>query len=142
MESTAREDASVQVAAVVAGESHGNRSFTHQEAEEALRTFAGRRETTTEKMIFTAEFEIRGEVTIHFRLLNKLKEDMLNELKQELLDFLRKTLGNSAIQVSSEVTAEESKAKPRTEQEKFEAMLRKNPVLKELKDRLGLDLVY
>lgn len=123
-------------------EQFGDGSFTKEEASNALRAFADQRDSTTEKMIFQSDFELRDHFTIHFKLLNKLKEDVLNELKQEMLDFVRKRLQNSSIQVSSEVTAEETKAKPRTEQEKFEAMAKKNPALKDLKERLGLDLVY
>src|SRR5690606_13856009 len=112
-------------------ENFGNQSFTGKEAADALRFFAEQRDSTTERMIFLSDFEIRDQTTIHFKLLNKLKDDVLTDLRQELLDFLRKKLRNSGIQISSEITAEETKAKPRTEQEKFEAMARKNPALKD-----------
>jgi DNA polymerase-3 subunit gamma/tau len=142
MEESVIQDVQKQEDNQPSSEQFGDGSFTKEEASNALRAFADQRDSTTEKMIFQSDFELRDQFTIHFKLLNKLKEDVLNELKQEMLDFVRKRLQNSSIQVSSEVTAEETKAKPRTEQEKFEAMAKKNPALKDLKERLGLDLVY
>jgi DNA polymerase-3 subunit gamma/tau len=92
-------------------------------------------------MVVTRDFElIKNELT--FKLPNKILFDIFFEIKQDLTDLLRKKLHNGEIQIDAVITAEETKAKPRTEQEKFESMAEKNPELWKLKEALGLDLLF
>lgn len=92
-------------------------------------------------MIFGSKCELK-ENTFEFKLQNKVKYDVFYEVKQEFLDFLRSKLENYEIQAEAIITAELTKAKPRTEQEKFEIMAAKNPNLNKLKEELGLDLIF
>lgn len=64
---------------------------------------------------------------------------MLNNVKTELTTFLREKLRNSMILVAGELLESEDKKMMYTSRDKFEYLLEKNPVLREMKERLGLD---
>ena len=83
-------------------------------------------------------YEVRDKLIV-VNLLSPVHETMLNNLKSELTAFLRERLKNTSIQVTGEMTATDDKKVIYTNREKFEYLADKNPVLKELKDRLGLD---
>lgn len=117
------------------------KNFTKAMAIGALADFAETRETQTQKMTITRDFDL-SKNTLTFKLPNKILFDIFFEIKSELTSFLRKKLHNGEIQTDAILTAEESKAKPRTEQEKFESMASKNPELWKLKEALGLDLLF
>lgn len=117
------------------------KDFTKAMAIGALAEFAEGKSTQTEKMAVTRDFDLH-KFELTFKLPNKILFDIFFEIKQELTDFLRKKLHNSEIQIEAIITAEETKAKPRTEQEKFESMAEKNPDIWKLKEVLGLDLLF
>jgi DNA polymerase-3 subunit gamma/tau len=64
---------------------------------------------------------------------------MLDNIKGELTGFLREKLRNNSIQVSGHVQTGEEKKVIYTNREKFEFLAEKNAMLRDLKDRLGLD---
>lgn len=76
---------------------------------------------------------------ITVRLLSSVHESMLNSIKSELTGFLREKLRNNSIQITGQVQAEDDKKIIYTNREKFDFLAEKNPMLRELKDRLGLD---
>jgi DNA polymerase-3 subunit gamma/tau len=53
--------------------------------------------------------------------------------------FLRNKLGNNTIQVIGDLKESTEKKVVYTNREKFEHLAEKNPTLKQLKERLGLD---
>jgi DNA polymerase III subunit gamma/tau len=103
--------------------------------------FSELKSSQTQKMVFTSEFDLEG-TAFTFKLANKVKFDIFYELRQDLLDFLRKKLENGTITAEAIIRAEQTKAKPRTEQEKFESMANKNPAIWKLKEALDLDLLF
>jgi len=107
----------------------------------ALIEFSNQRNSQTEKIVFASDFDLNN-ANFTFKLYNKVQLDVFYEIRQELLDFLRKKLENSEILCEAFVATEETKAKPRTEQEKFEAMSIKNPNIWKLKEALDLDLLF
>lgn len=107
----------------------------------ALDSFAKTRRKKSEQLIVKSSFQLKDQ-TLEMHLMNQTLMDLFDEIRQELLDFLRKETGGTRIEVGAKIVADQKKAKPRTEQEKFHAMLEKNPALKDLKDDLGMDLVY
>jgi DNA polymerase-3 subunit gamma/tau len=118
-----------------------NKPFDLKGMEEALLACGKTMETQSQSLILKSGFELDGnQVTL--KLVNQTLMDLFDELKQDILDFVRKKLQNSDIQLNSILVAAKNEGKPRTEQEKFKAMLEKNPALKNFKDELGLDLVY
>jgi hypothetical protein len=72
-------------------------------------------------------------------LLSPVHETMLDNIKSELTGFLREQLKNNSIQVSGRLQTGEEKKVIYTNREKFDFLAEKNPMLRELKDRLGLD---
>ena len=75
-------------------------------------------------------------------LLSPVHETMLNAIKSELTGYLREKLRNNTIQVTGHVQSEDAKKVIYTNREKFDFLAEKNPMLRELKDRLGLDTEF
>ena len=72
-------------------------------------------------------------------MASHIEMDAIKDIKLELVNFLRKQLGNDFIDVVAHVNEEKTVKKAYTNSDKFQVMLDKQPILKELKDRLGLD---
>lgn len=66
----------------------------------------------------------------------------LNTEKSNLLGFLRRELNNYGIDLVTEIVQHQEESKHLTSKDKFLAMVEKNPVLAELRERLGLDIEY
>jgi len=77
------------------------------------------------------------QITVH--LSNPVEEPLLQNIKPILTDYLRANLNNRNITVTSVLKEWEVDKIAYTNKEKFDYLLNKNPILKELKDRLGLD---
>ena len=82
---------------------------------------------------------ILREQHIFVNLLSPVHDTMLNNIKVDLTTFLRERLKNNSIQVSGGLAVTDDKKVIYTNREKFEYLAEKNPMLKELKERLGLD---
>ncbi len=108
---------------------------------EALSRMSKTFKKQTERFIVDSDFELKGD-TIELKLVNQTLMELFHELKQDIIDFLRKELRNGGVQLDAILTAEIKEAKPRTEQEKYNLMVEKNPALKKFRDDLGLDLVF
>jgi len=77
---------------------------------------------------------------ITLTLTNPIEEPILNSVKQDLLSYLRDKLGNNSLQVEGHMQEQQQgKRIAYTNKEKFEHLAEKNPLLIELKERLGLD---
>lgn len=72
-------------------------------------------------------------------LLSPVHETMLAAIKIDLTAFVREKLRNTSIQVSGELATSDEKKIIYTNRDKFDYLAEKNPILKEMKDRLGLD---
>lgn len=85
-------------------------------------------------------FEFRDNKVI-IQLHNHFQETLLDEIRLDLLTFLRDRLGNDSIQLGGEIKAPVDTGKKMlyTNKEKFDHLMEKNPVVKELKDKFGLD---
>jgi DNA polymerase-3 subunit gamma/tau len=116
-----------------------NEPYTEEQLREVWSAFAEqRRKFQAEYQLLTQPFKVENHL-ITVQLLSPLHETMLNNLRSDLTSFLRERLRNNSIQVTGELIAEEDKKLIYTNREKFEFLAEKNPMLKELKDRLGLD---
>ena len=118
-----------------------NDSFTYEVAQQALIEFANERDIETLKVMLNREFVLEG-TTFKLQLDNQIQMDTLVQLKQELATFLRQRLRNALIQIVSEIVESSTERRPYTAQEKFEYLANKNPALLELRDKLGLELVF
>lgn len=97
-----------------------------------------RKKFQAEYQLLSQPFELREkQVTVH--LHNNVQEMLLNNLRTELGAFLREKLKNNAVTLVGMLVELEDKKVIYTPREKFDYLLERNPLLKELKDRLGLD---
>ncbi|HET9054934.1 MAG TPA: hypothetical protein VFM90_12205, partial [Cyclobacteriaceae bacterium] len=71
------------------------------------------------------------------QLHNHFQETLLDEIRLDLLTFLRERLSNDSIQLSGEIktAADTGKKMLYTNKEKFDHLMEKNPLVKELKDK-------
>ncbi|CAG5081736.1 hypothetical protein [Parvicella tangerina] len=67
--------------------------------------------------------------------------ELVNE-RSSLLGFLRRELNNYGIDLITEVVQHQEESKHLTSKDKFLKMVEKNPVLAEMRERLGLDIEY
>ena len=97
-----------------------------------------RKKYQAEYQLLTQPYDLKdNRVVVH--LLSPVQETMLNNLKTELTTYLREKLKNSSILIVGEVKESDDKKMMYTSRDKFEYLLEKNPALRELKERLGLD---
>ena len=83
---------------------------------------------------------VKSENVIDIRLLVTQKTVVESE-KTELISFLRKELKNSFVSINIVVIQpEDEPQKAFTATDKFKLMIKKNPVLGEMKTKFGLDL--
>jgi hypothetical protein len=88
--------------------------------------------------LLAQEVEIRDhQVIVH--LHNPIQETLLNTVKSDALTFLREKLHNNTILLSGELVEVDEKKVLYTNREKFDHLAEKNPQLKVLQERLGLD---
>jgi DNA polymerase-3 subunit gamma/tau len=81
-------------------------------------------------------------VTVPLTMTNSLQMDKLNEIRVELIQYLRRELHNSRINVTAELVKEEKQRKLYTASEKLNYLMEKNPQVRMLKEKLGLDPDY
>ncbi len=115
--------------------------FTYEAAQQALFAFANERDIETLKVMLKREFVLEG-TTFKLQLDNQIQMDTLTQMKQDLATFLRQRLRNASIQIAAEIVETTTERRPYTAQEKFEYLANKNPALLELRDKLGLELVF
>jgi hypothetical protein len=114
-------------------------SFTPEQLHSLWTEFAEQRKKfQAEYQLLAQPYELRDNRVI-ITLLSPVQETMLNNIKSELTTFLRDNLKNTTILVAGELNETEDKKMMYTSRDKFDFLVEKNPVLKELKERLGLD---
>ena len=78
---------------------------------------------------------------LELTLDNRAQEITMKERKGDLLDFLRNELENTSIQMETILVEKPgAQSKPYTQDEKYRAMVEKNPELKTLRESLELEL--
>lgn len=123
-----------------ASQADADHPFTPEQLQVAWAAFAETRKNLhAEYQLLTQPYDFDGKtVTVH--LHHPVQETLLNQLRIEMSTFIRERIRNNSLQITGVLVAQEDNKKVYyTNREKFEYLLEKNPVLKELKDRLGLD---
>ena len=116
--------------------------YTPQQLQQAWREFAEQRKK------FQAEYQLLSQAyevvdsKIIIPLHNPVQEMMLTNLRTDLTNYLRDKLKNQSINIVGELKESEEKKVYYTPREKFDYLVSKNPMLRELKERLGLDTDY
>lgn len=95
-----------------------------------------------EKLVLSRKLNNKEGNEIVLHLGGQLEKTILEKIEQELVQFLRKGLHNDLIVLKKEVAEKKTTQKLYTSQDKYDHMVGQNPVLKTLKDRLGLDFEY
>lgn len=117
----------------------GNQPFTYEQVKAVWREFAETRKLyKAEYQLLTQEITVQDK-TLVLHLHNPVQETMLSELRSDIIDYMREKLNNYSLQLTSELTLNDDRQVIYTNREKFDHLAKKNPNLKLLKDRLGLD---
>jgi hypothetical protein len=113
--------------------------FTPEQLQLIWNEFAEQRKRfQAEYQLLTQPYELnQNKIILH--LHNPVQETMLGNLKTDLTAFIRERLRNQSIQIAGELREAEQRKVIYTNREKFDYLVQKNPMLRELKDRLGLD---
>jgi DNA polymerase-3 subunit gamma/tau len=116
-----------------------DKPYTDDDLLKAWNEFAeNRKQHPADYQLLTHPFERReNEVIIY--LHNPVQETILGAIKSDLTTYVRERLQNFSITVKGQLVEGETKKILYTNREKFEYLMEKNPVLKEMKERLGLD---
>lgn len=114
-------------------------AFTPEQLRDAWNAFAEqRKKLQAEYQLLSQPWTLDGN-TIFVDLLNPVQETILDTIKSDLTTFVRERVRNTSIQVVGRVQENPEQRIIYTNREKFDFLAEKNPILKELKDRLGLD---
>lgn len=87
----------------------------------------------------TSELELQDNYLIKITVENSVQQDQIRQLKPEILGFLRRGLSNSKIDVIVELNRAKNEHKILTEEQKMQAMMKKNPALALMKNKFNLD---
>ncbi len=88
--------------------------------------------------LLSRDFSLSGNM-ITLPLNNPVEEPLLQGIRTSLITYLRDKLSNSSINVTGVLQQVEGKRIIYTNKEKFDYLADKNPALKELQERFGLD---
>ncbi|RFS17979.1 DNA polymerase III subunit gamma/tau [Emticicia sp. C21] len=119
-----------------------NKPFTLEQLKRELHTFADSRNNATIEVMLKRDFNLVEGHILKLRLDNQVQMDLLTQMKQDLAVYLRQQLQNNTIQIASEIVESQIERRPYTAQEKFEYLANKNPALWDLKEKLGMELVF
>jgi DNA polymerase-3 subunit gamma/tau len=91
-----------------------------------------------------ASITIGEKNAVEVKLDSQIEVNMLREISQQLLKFLVEVTENKTIELAFSVQTgkTQSQKQPYTVLEKYKKMEQENPIIKELKDTLGLELDY
>lgn len=78
--------------------------------------------------------------TVQIELENEIQESFFEEEKRNILSFLREKLNNYSLQFVVKITKNTQASEPYSPEEKFQYMVKQNPNLLLLKQKLDLDI--
>ncbi|MEQ9467578.1 MAG: hypothetical protein RLN88_09205 [Ekhidna sp.] len=96
----------------------------------------------TERLIFGKTVSKGENHSVTILLSSQLEVSFLEKFDTELVQFLRSELQNDHIVIRREIEEIKDEKKLYTSTDIFDYMVKQNPDLKDLKDRLGLDFDY
>lgn len=98
-----------------------------------------RKNQVAEVTLLKRDYTLQGN-TIVIPLTNPIEEPLLHNMRAPMITFLRDRLGNSSLMVIGKLQeVQVDNSKPYTNKDKFEYLAARNPILKEMKERFGLD---
>ncbi len=90
--------------------------------------------------------EITNDKTILITVSNQTYHNFIDNERNTMIEFLKKEMNRKSLELIIKIDKSKSKSetekRPYTAQEKFDFLVQKNPKLKDLKDKLKLELDY
>lgn len=117
--------------------------FSDEDLQNIWKQFSKERESAdTDKLIMSRQVKKGEDYDIIIYLSSQLEGSFLDKFDTELIQYLRTELKNDHISLKREVSQVAEVKKLYTSKDIFEHMVKQNPALQDLKDRLGLDFDY
>ena len=115
--------------------------FTQETVAKALAGFWETADTTAkQKTIRGNTYEVdEAGLVITWKVHSAVQQDIYQELREPLTTYLRRAMGKPKLLMEHRLEEVAQERKPYTNQEKFQHLLEKQPNLKDLVDKLGLD---
>ncbi len=95
-----------------------------------------------EKLVLSRELVKKAGNEITIMLGSQLEINILEKFEPDLVQHLRRELHNDLIFLTKSVKEQKEGQKLYTSQDKYDFMVKENPSLKALKEKLGLDFEY
>jgi len=84
-------------------------------------------------------YTLQGTI-IKMSLTGNIENILFEQMRSSLITFLRDRTGNSSLLIQTEIIEQPvGERKLHTTKDKFDHLSEKNPILKEIKERFGLD---
>ena len=119
-------------------------AFSDEDLQQAWKAFADQKKDAgdTDRLVLSKAVK-KGEAhSVIITLGSQLEVSFLEKFDTELVQFLRNELKNDHVVLRREIEELEETKKLYTSKDIFDEMVKQNPDLKDLKDRLGLDFDY
>ena len=122
-----------------------NEAFTEVELQDAWKHFIELRKkevvSEMEQLILTRQMIKKG-MNAFIMLNSSLEIAILDRIEADLVNFLREALSNDQLVLQKEIREDLKKGKIFTSKDKYDFMVKEQPLLQKLKDKLGLDFEY
>lgn len=142
--STAEEDQNEAVSEAPTAEDYKTaRAFTEEEFMEAWKSMCMEVDISNNLKSTLINSKLRIDLKnfhVMVPLMNTIQESRIKEVRQDILNFMRAKMNNKLIQVETIVEVGSVTVKPYGPEEKFNKLFEKNPLLKDFKEALGLDI--
>ncbi len=120
-------------------EVHEHRPLTEEEIRKAWAEYAEmKKNQVAEFHLLSRKVNIDGPI-VTVALANSVEEPLLQSITTDLVTYLRSKLKNQSIKVESVFKVDEVKRIAYTGKEKLDLIAEKNPIVRELQSRMGLD---
>jgi len=115
--------------------------FTDSDLKNAWKDFKEKRSgRAQEQNVLSQPYALsEDKKVITIQLSNSVQLDILSEIRSDLMIHLKSILKNDTFQIEGTVAKDESKEMLYTNKEKFNHLAKKNPQIKSLQEKLGLD---
>ena len=134
-----------QILKEVKAKASKNEAFTEVELQDAWKHFIELRKkkmvSEMEQLILSRQMIKKG-MNALIMLYSSLEIAILDRIEVELVNFLREALSNDQLVVQKEIREDPKKDKIFTSKDKYDFMVKEQPLLQKLKDKLGLDFEY
>lgn len=123
-------------------ESFGSAVFSEDALFKAWESYAAKKKAEgrdSEYHILQQKIKLIDNHTVQITLINKLQEDFINKMRTDLMYNIRKSLKNDNVKLEVIIEEQSEQRMLYTNREKLEFLQEKKPIIKLLRDKLGLD---